>query len=205
MLPFFDRVRRRSLSRASGWRRPWPLVYVSCSAPIGAAIFCGDAAHAAVALGAHADGRPVERDRRRPRWRAPLQGAVGGVMWGGWVAAFLAMGWILFRRHGGGFVNRRNVGNVVLGTLGGIIGGISVFAIIFFVVGVGRADQGWMAAERKRAAACRSASSKRATAGSAISAFAFGAGAAILAISAIHAAALAAPHRAAHPRAAHRR
>jgi hypothetical protein len=62
-----------------------------------------------------------------------FQGGVGGVIWGGTVAACLSIGWILFRRYGTGAVNGRNVANMILGTVGGVIGGIGVGSAIFFV------------------------------------------------------------------------
>ena len=64
---------------------------------------------------------------------ALFQGMAGGIVWGGFTSAFIAFGWILFRRQGSPRMNSRYVVNLLFGVLGGTLGGIGVFAEIFFV------------------------------------------------------------------------
>ena len=63
---------------------------------------------------------------------ALFQGMAGGIVWGGFASAWIALGWILIRRLGRGW-NNRYVVNLLFGLIGGTLGGIGVFAEIFFV------------------------------------------------------------------------
>jgi len=63
-----------------------------------------------------------------------FQGMAGGIVWGGFTAVYIALGWILFRRGGDRrWVNSRYATNLLFGIIGGTLGGIGVFAEIFFV------------------------------------------------------------------------
>jgi len=64
---------------------------------------------------------------------ALFQGMAGGIVWGGFTSAWIALGWILLRRQGRGWLNNRYAVNLLFGLLGGTFGGIGVFAEIFFV------------------------------------------------------------------------
>jgi hypothetical protein len=64
---------------------------------------------------------------------ALFQGMAGGIVWGGFTSAWIALGWILFRRLGRRWMNNRYAVNLLFGIIGGTLGGIGVFAEIFFV------------------------------------------------------------------------
>jgi hypothetical protein len=132
LLPFFDRARLALALARVRLEKAWPtLVYVGLFGGIGAAIGCG------VPRMVPTIWALTLTDAGVPRWSLALsglyQGGAGGIVWGSAVGLFLALGWVLFRRHGEGIVNRRNASNLILGILGGIVGGFGVFAVIFFV------------------------------------------------------------------------
>jgi hypothetical protein len=64
---------------------------------------------------------------------ALFQGMAGGIVWGGFCSAWIALGWILLRRQGRRWFNNRYAVNLLFGIIGGTFGGIGVFAEIFFV------------------------------------------------------------------------
>ncbi len=64
---------------------------------------------------------------------ALFQGMAGGIVWGGFTSAWIALGWILIRRLGRRWMNNRYAVNLLFGIIGGTLGGIGVFAEIFFV------------------------------------------------------------------------
>lgn len=112
--------------------RGWPtFVYVTTFGAIGSGLGCGLVRMLPSIWGFTLSQAPMIGPRLP--FVGLFQGMVGGMVWGGSVAACLSLGWILFRRYGEGFFNGRNVGNLVLGTIGGFVGGIGVFAVIFFV------------------------------------------------------------------------
>jgi hypothetical protein len=63
---------------------------------------------------------------------ALFQGMAGGIVWGGFTSAWIALGWILLRRQGRWLSSRYAV-NLLFGIIGGTLGGIGVFCEIFFV------------------------------------------------------------------------
>ncbi len=63
---------------------------------------------------------------------ALFQGMAGGIVWGGFASAWIALGWILLRRQAGR-MNSRYAVNLLFGIVGGTLGGIGVFSEIFFV------------------------------------------------------------------------
>jgi hypothetical protein len=62
-----------------------------------------------------------------------FQGGVGGFIWGGFTAGFMALGWILLRREGQRLISGWNTRDVILGALGGLVGGIGTVACVFLV------------------------------------------------------------------------
>ena len=64
---------------------------------------------------------------------ALFQGMAGGLVWGSFASAWIALGWILFRRQGRRWPNNRYAVNLLFGIIGGTLGGIGAFAEIFFV------------------------------------------------------------------------
>ena len=64
---------------------------------------------------------------------ALFQGMAGGIVWGGFTSAWIALGWILVRRPGRRWMNNRYSVNLLFGIIGGTFGGIGVFSEIFFV------------------------------------------------------------------------
>lgn len=112
--------------------RGWPtLVYVAAFGALGSGLGCGLVRMLPSIWGLTLSQAPMSGPRLP--FVGLFQGMVGGMVWGGSVSACLSLGWILFRRYGDGLVNGRNVGNLILGTIGGFVGGIGVFAVIFFV------------------------------------------------------------------------
>lgn len=79
---------------------------------------------------------------------ALFQGMAGGIVWGGFASAWIALGWILIRRLGRGWSNRYIV-NLLFGLVGGTLGGIGVFAEIFFVFDPSALSKlGWIPSEQ---------------------------------------------------------
>jgi hypothetical protein len=64
---------------------------------------------------------------------ALFQGMAGGIVWGGATSAWIALGWILIRRHDQNWMDSRYATNLLFGIVGGTLGGIGVFAEIFYV------------------------------------------------------------------------
>jgi hypothetical protein len=128
---------RTSLRLNLAWLRlhyGWPtILYVATLAGFFSGLACGLARMVPADLGLTLTNLGPGSDKPSSLFEGLFQGMAGGLAWGTMTAASIALGWILIRRFGPGSVNKRHVGNVLFGTVGGIAGGIGVFSEIFFV------------------------------------------------------------------------
>ena len=115
-------------------RKGWPtILYVATIGGFFAGLSCALARSLPAYWGLTLTNLGRMSDKPSSLFEGVFQGMAGGVVWGTATAAWIALGWILIKRFGPGFLNRRTIGNVLLGIIGGIIGGIGVFSEIFFV------------------------------------------------------------------------
>jgi Novel STAND NTPase 1 len=125
-------------------RQLWPMIlYIGLLGGLSAGLFCAVARVPAAALSLTITNH--DQSFAKAAGSALFQGMAGGIVWGGCTAAYIALGWILFRRRGQRWMTNRYAVNLVFGIIGGVLGGIGVFAEIFFVFEPSAlADLGWI-------------------------------------------------------------
>ena len=128
----WDRVLVTLLLGAVRLRQRWPMIlYIGILGGFLAGLYCGLSrvpfAVFSLTITNHDDSLG------KAAGSALFQGMAGGIVWGGFTSAWIALGWILFRRQGRRWISNRYAINLLFGILGGTFGGIGVFAEIFFV------------------------------------------------------------------------
>jgi hypothetical protein len=113
-------------------RQRWPMIlYIGTLGGLIAGLYCASARVPAAVFSLTITN--LGDSLGKAAGSALFQGMAGGIVWGGFTSAWIALGWILIRRQGRRWMNNRYAVNLLFGILGGTFGGIGVFAEIFFV------------------------------------------------------------------------
>jgi hypothetical protein len=113
-------------------RQRWSMIlYIGILGGFVAGLYCGAARLPAAALSLTITN--IGDTMAKAIGSALFQGMAGGIVWGGATSAWIALGWILIRRHDQNWMDSRYFTNLLFGLIGGTFGGIGVFAEIFFV------------------------------------------------------------------------